>query len=182
MKVDIFNTDKKYNIIYADPPWVYKAWSKKGNNRSAENHYNTMQIQDICELPISNISDKDCVLLMWVTYPTLQEAFKVIEAWGFTYKTVAFTWVKRNKKSPTWFWGMGYWTRSNSEICLIATKGKPKRISAGVHQVIDAPIEQHSKKPDITRDKIIQLLGDIPKIELFARQTMKGWDCWGNEV
>ena len=182
MKVDIFNTDKKYNIIYADPPWVYKAWSKKGNNRSAENHYNTMQIQDICELPISNISDKDCVLLMWATYPTLQEAFKVIEAWGFTYKTVAFAWVKRNKKSPTWFWGMGYWTRSNSEICLIATKGKPKRISAGVHQVIDAPIEQHSKKPDITRDKIIQLLGDIPKIELFARQTMKGWDCWGNEV
>ena len=182
MFIDIHKTDKKYNIIYADPPWKYRAYSKKGLGRSAEKHYPTMSIDDICSLPVGNIADKDSILFMWVTFPTLNEAFKVIDAWGFEYKTVGFVWVKQNKKTPTLFWGMGFWTRANAEMCIIATKGKPKRISASVHQVIMSKIEEHSKKPDETRDRIVQLVGNLPRIELFARQQADGWDCWGNEV
>lgn len=176
--------EKKYQIIYADPPWQYKVWSKKGNGRSDESHYRTMNIEDIINLKefINKISDKNCILFIWVTYPCLKEALKVIDAWGFKYKTCGFTWVKKNKKSDSWFWGMGYWTRANSELCLIATKGKVKRISKKVHQIIDTPIEQHSRKPAIVRDKIIELVGDLSKIELFAREKVPGWDAWGNEI
>lgn len=173
---------KKYNIIYADPPWSYRVWSKKGLQRSAEDHYPTMRLDDICALPVSEIADKDSVLFLWATFPTLPCAFEVIKSWGFEYKTVAFVWVKRNKKTPSWFWGLGYWTRANAEICFLATKGKPKRISKRVHQVIDTPIEQHSKKPDEARKRIVELIGDLPRIELFARQQPSGWDVWGNEV
>ena len=114
--------------------------------------------------------------------PKLDECWELIEKWGFTYKTVAFTWVKRNKKSPSWFWGMGGWTRANAELCLIATKGKPKRINTGVHSVIDTSIEGHSKKPSLVRERIVALLGDLPRIELFARERHEGWDAWGNEI
>ena len=113
-----------------------------------------MGIEDICALPVSSLAAPDCALFMWVTFPTLPDAFKVIKSWGFTYKTVAFVWVKRNKKTPSLFWGLGHWTRANAEMCLLATKGKPKRISAKVHQIIDTPIEAHSKKPDETRNRI----------------------------
>jgi N6-adenosine-specific RNA methylase IME4 len=174
--------DKKYNIIYADPAWSYKVWSKKGQGRSAEHHYSTMNIDDIKNLPIQDIADDNCILFMWVTFPLLKDSFNVIESWGFTYKTVGFTWVKKNKKTDSWFWGMGHWTRANAELCLIATKGTIKRQSASVHQVIDTPIERHSKKPDIVRDKIVELVGDLPRIELFARETAEGWDSWGNEI
>lgn len=141
-----------------------------------------MTINDICKLPVKQIADKDCALFMWATFPNLEYAFQVLNAWGFTYKTIAFVWVKQNKKSDSLFWGMGFWTRANAEICIIATKGKPKRISASVHQIIMSRIEEHSKKPSVTRDKIIELIGDLPRIELFARQQTDGWDCWGNEV
>lgn len=141
-----------------------------------------MNIEDIQRLPVKEIAADDCILFMWVTFPTLQEAFSVIEAWGFTYKTVAFAWVKQNKRSPSLFWGMGHWTRANVELCLLATKGTPKRQSAAVHQIVLSPIEEHSKKPDVVREKIIELAGDLPRIELFARQTVDGWDTWGNEV
>ena len=124
-----------------------------------------MGMADICALPVADIAAPDCALFMWVTFPTLPDAFKVLEAWGFTYKTVAFVWVKRNKKSPSWFWGLGHWTRANAEMCLLATRGKPKRISAAVHQIIDSPIEEHSKKPDETRTRIVELVGDLPRIE-----------------
>lgn len=157
-------------------------YSEKGKGRSAENHYLTMTIQDICNLQVDKIADKNCVLFMWMTFPTLVEGLKVLEAWGFNYKTVAFVWIKQNKKTPTLFWGLGFWTRANAEICILAVKGKPKRISAKVHQVIISPIEEHSKKPDETRKRIVELLGDLPRIELFARQKTKGWDVWGNEV
>jgi len=173
---------KKYSIIYADPPWAYRVWSQKGAGRSAESHYPTMGIEDIRALPVSELAAKDCILFMWVTFPTIRDAFTVIDAWGFAYKTVAFAWVKQNKTTPSLFWGMGYWTRANVELCLLATKGHPKRYSAGVHQVVLAPIEEHSKKPDIVRDKIVELTGDVPRMELFARQVTPGWDVWGNEV
>jgi N6-adenosine-specific RNA methylase IME4 len=183
VKVDIFNTDKKYNIIYADPPWTFKTYSDKGKEKkSAECHYPCMNINDIYDLPIQNLASDDCVLFLWVTFPLLQEGLETIKRWGFTYKTIGFNWIKRNKKSDSLFWGLGYWTRANSEICLIATKGKPKRISKSVHSVVFTPIERHSQKPNEVRERIIQLCGDIPRIELFARQSFDGWDCWGNEV
>lgn len=181
MKVDIYNTDKKYNIIYADPAWSYKDKALAGN-RGACCKYSVMSIEDIAKLPIKNIAADDCILFMWVTMPKLNECFEVIKNWGFDYKTCAFTWVKQNKKSDSLFWGMGRWTRANAELCLIATKGKPKRRSAKVHSVIMSKIREHSRKPDETRQRIVELCGDIPRIELFARQYADGWDCWGNEV
>lgn len=112
----------------------------------------------------------------------LREALEVIEAWGFTYKTVAFNWVKQNKTGAGLFWGLGNWTRSNSEICLLAVKGKPKRMSASVHSVILSPVQQHSRKPAEARDRIVELMGDLPRIELFAREAAPGWDAWGDKA
>lgn len=181
MKVDIYNPNKKYSIIYADPPWSYKDKALAGN-RGACCKYDVMNIGDIGDLPIKNIAADDSILFMWVTMPKLNECFEVIEKWGFEFKTCAFTWIKQNKKSDSLFWGMGRWTRANAEICLIATKGKPKRQSAKVHSVIMSRIREHSRKPDETRERIVELCGDLPRIELFARQYAEGWDCWGNEV
>ena len=133
-------------------------------------------------LPVSELAAKDCTLFMWVTFPCLQEAFQVLEAWGFTYKTVAFVWVKQNRISDSLFWGMGYWTRANAELCLLATRGHPKRAAKDVHQVIISHVEKHSRKPDEVRKRIERLMGDQPRIELFAREKSPGWDVWGNEV
>ena len=176
--IDIYNTDNKYNIIYADPPWKY--W--EGGQKNQSLHYKTMTIKDICELPVKNIADTDCILFLWVTYPVLQECFKVIEAWGFEYSTAGFVWVKKNKIADTPFFGNGSWTRANSELCLIATKGSVLRLDASISQIIESPIEEHSKKPAVTRELITKLVGELPRIELFSRQTADGWDCWGNEV
>ena len=141
-----------------------------------------MKLSDICALSVADIADKDCALFMWATFPNLQEAFEVIEAWGFTFKTIAFVWCKKNRKADSWFTGLGHWTRANAEICLLATKGKPKCISKSVHQIVATPIERHSKKPDEVRKRIVELMGDLPKIELFAREKTDGWDVFGNEV
>lgn len=173
---------KKYGIIYADPPWHYRVYSKKGAGRSAESHYPTMTIEEIQALPVSELSDKDCALFMWITFPLLKESLSVLSAWGFKFKTIAFVWIKQNRKSDSLFWGMGYWTRANAEFCVLATKGKPKRMAKNVHQVIVSHIEEHSKKPDEARRRIVRLMGDLPRIELFARQKTAGWDVWGNEV
>jgi N6-adenosine-specific RNA methylase IME4 len=182
MNVDICSTQKKYSIIYADPPWEFSRWSNKAQ-RHVTGHYSTMTIQEIMDLPVKEIAADNAVLLMWATFPNLPLALKAIEAWGFTYKTCAFTWVKQNKKSESLFWGMGYYTRSNAEICLLATRGKPlPRLSHKVHSVIVSPVERHSKKPASTRERIVELFGNIPRIELFAREQIEGWDCWGNEV
>lgn len=141
-----------------------------------------MSLEELMALPVSDITDTDCALFLWATFPQLPEALRLIKAWGFQYKTVAFVWLKTNRKSETWFYGLGFWTRGNAEICLLATKGHPKRQSAGVHQFIVSPVERHSKKPGEARDKIIALMGDLPRIELFARQKSPGWDVWGNEI
>ena len=170
---------KKYPIIYADPPWRYSAKKMQG---AAENHYPTMSIDELCALPVAELAAKDSALFMWATFPQLPEALRLIRAWGFTYKSVAFVWLKKNRKADSWFYGLGFWTRANAEICLLATKGHPKRQAADIHQFIISPIEAHSKKPDETRDKIVALMGDLPRVELFARQTSPGWDVWGNEV
>ena len=142
----------------------------------------TMPDEELYRLPVSDLADKNCTLFLWCTFPKLPEAIKLISAWGFSFKTVAFVWVKQNKSGNGFFMGLGWWTRSNAEICLLAVKGKPRRKSAGVRQLIISPLEQHSKKPDVVRDNIVTLMGDLPRIELFARQPTTGWDVWGNEV
>lgn len=181
MKVDIFTTDKKYNIIYADPPWSYDFG--KSSSRFVGDKYPLMDKQSIGDLPVKDLCADNAVLLMWATFPRIDWALDTIKRWGFKYKTCAFTWVKQNRKSDSLFWGMGYYTRSNAEVCLLAVKGKPlERMSHKVHSVIMSPIQEHSKKPDETRERITELFGNLPRIELFARQHADGWDCWGNEV
>ena len=183
MKIDIYKTDKKYNIIDADRAWNYND-KRTGKRMSggASNHYDTMKIEDIKKLPIQDITDDNCMLFMWVTFPNLQEGLDTIKAWGFKYKTLGFSWIKTNKNNGKPFFGIGYYTKSNCEVCLIGVKGKPIKQSNSVSSVIISPREEHSKKPDSVRNKIVELCGDIPRIELFARQSVDGWDCWGNEV
>ena len=142
---------KKYNIIYADPPWRY---NDKGCQGAAEKQYRTMALEDICKLSVPEICAKDAVLFMWATYPKLAEALQVIKAWGFEYKTIAFQWIKLNKSGVGEFFGLGRWTRGNTEPCLLAVKGKPRRISAAVSQLIKSPLRKHSEKPPETRKKI----------------------------
>ena len=176
---------KKYNIIYADPPWKYndKMVMKgvHGDIKGADSFYNTLTMEDIKGLPIKDIADENCILFIWVTMPFLKEVFEVIEAWGFKYKTCGFCWVKRTKNNKI-HCGMGHYTRGNAELCLIATKGKIKRINNTVYQIVEAEIREHSRKPDEVRNRIVELLGNLPRVELFARQKAEGWDVWGNEV
>lgn len=175
---------KKYNIIYADPPWSYKDKRDKHPRMcgGATSHYNTMSLEQIKALPIKDLAADNCMLFLWVTFPNLQEGLDVIKAWGFTYKTLGFSWIKTNKNNGKPFFGIGYYTKSNCEVCLIGVKGKPIKVSNSVSSVVISPRQEHSKKPDEIRDKIIELCGDVPRIELFARQKTEGWDVWGNEV
>ena len=172
---------KKYQIIYADPPWSYEDKALAGE-RGAICKYPVMNAKDLALLPINNLASINSALFLWVTMPKLNEVFDLIQAWGFTYKTVAFTWIKTNKNSMGYFIGMGRWTRANAELCLLATKGKPIRMDASVPQLVVSDVMDHSHKPAIVRGKIVQLMGDLPRIELFARRRVEGWDCWGNEV
>jgi|TARA_Y100000310_G_C20624712_1_gene785217 site-specific DNA-methyltransferase (adenine-specific) len=184
---------KKYQIIYADPPWKYRLGKSMGTNfqGAADAEYKTMSMEDICKLKVSEITDKDCILFLWVTFPQLKEGLKVIEAWGFEYKTIGFNWIKQNRdKSP--FFGIGYYTKSNGEICLLATKGNPHKFvkDNSISQIVMTYKTKHSQKPPVVRKKIVQLLGDRPRLEMFARKEdtlfehkdWKGWDVWGNEV
>jgi len=141
-----------------------------------------MKKEDIALLPVSNITTDDCILFLWMIWNRLPDALYVMDKWGFKYVGSAFTWVKRSKGGDKWHFGMGGYTRQNSETCIFGIKGKPKRISASVRSVVDKPVMQHSKKPDEVRFRIVELMGDIPRIELFARQKTEGWDVWGNEV
>ncbi len=172
--------DKKYNIIYADPAWSYK--DKSLNRGGALKHYQTMSNVEIQNLQIQKISAENCILFIWATFPKIQEALDVIEHWGFKYKTMGFTWVKKNKKSTNTNLGMGYYTRCNPEQCLLATKGKNLKIKNNIKSLVIAERTIHSKKPDEVRNRIVELCGDLPRIELFARQKVEGWDSWGNEV
>ena len=145
-----------------------------------------MSIDELCALPVADLAAPDSALFLWATFPQLPEALRLIREWGFTYKSVAFVWLKKNRKAESWFYGLGFWTRANAEVCLLGVtpgfKAKTQIRAHNVHQIIEAPFEGHSKKPDETRQRIVELMGDIPRIELFARQRVDGWDCWGNEV
>lgn len=172
----------KYSVIYADPPWSFQAWSGEGTDRAAENHYPTMTQAEIEALPIGDLAADNCALFMWAVMPQLPEALRVIEAWGFTYKTCAFVWVKQTKDGERFATGMGYWTRANAEVCLLATRGSPQRLNADVHQVIASPRMEHSRKPEEVATRIERLVAG-PYIELFRRgESRPGWEAWGNQA
>lgn len=183
-----------YKAIVADPPWQFNSlWGGRPKktgagyaSRAIDAHYDTMTIEEICALQVAELADDDCVLFMWTCWPVLQKSFRVLDAWGFTYKTCAFSWMKADPyrlfaddKTP--FAGMGYWTRANTEPCLLATRGKPKRQARDVRQGVIAPRREHSRKPDCIHERVERLVAG-PYLELFARTARPGWSAWGNEV
>jgi len=186
-----------YGAMYADPAWRFEVWNgatavKARNSAStytsAAVHYQTMSYDELAALPISELAADDSALFLWICWPMLPQAMSLIETWGFVYKTCAFAWMKAHAGQIEMFrddldtsMGMGYWTRANSEVCLLATRGKPKRLNADVRQGIIAPRREHSRKPDGIHERIERLVTG-PYLELFARQRRTGWDCWGNET
>lgn len=186
-----------FRAIYADPPWRFATWNKQtavqkrgstSTYTSASVHYHTMAADDIAALPVREVAADDCALFLWICWPMLSEAMALIEAWGFTYKTCAFSWMKAHAQQIDMFrddadasMGMGYWTRANSEPCLLATRGAPKRLSADVRQGIIEPRREHSRKPDCVPSRIERLVAG-PYLELFARTTRPGWTVWGNQT
>lgn len=176
--------DKKYNIILADPPWQYnnRANHKTTFGRGACGHYELMTMDEIKNLPIQSLSKENCALFLWTTFPFIDKQIRLFEHWGFQYRTVGFTWVKTNKNNSKPFFGVGYYTKSNAEVCLLGIKGKMKPVSNKVSSVIISPRREHSRKPDEVRDRIVELFGDIPRIELFARERVEGWDSIGFDL
>jgi N6-adenosine-specific RNA methylase IME4 len=172
---------KRYGVIYADPPWTFATYSVKGKGRSPEAHYDCMSLEELEKLPVGDWAAPDSVLLLWATDPLLDKAFELIRAWGFTYKTVGFYWVKLNKSGRGFFTGLGFWTRANPEPCLLATKGRPKRLASDVAKLVVSPRREHSRKPDEIYERI-ERLAPGPYLELFARTARPGWDAWGAEV
>lgn len=170
----------KYNVILCDPPWSYND-KMRGHTFSLDHEYPTQSLNWIASLPVQDIAAKDCALFLWATNPLLEDAFRVINAWGFKYKTVAFYWVKQTNKS-NWAYNLGRWTMGSVEACLLAVRGKPKRVQRNVRQLVIAPRGRHSEKPLEVHSRIVELMGDVPRIELFARQRVPGWDAIGNEI
>lgn len=178
----------QYRVIYADPPWSFATYSRKGKGRSADAWYDTMTLESIMALPVADWAADDCVLLMWTTDPLLEKSFNVLRAWGFTYKTVGFYWAKLNKSEGgmvfgerSFFTGMGFWTRANPEPCLLATRGKPSRVGTAVRKLVISPRREHSRKPDEVYDRV-EALVDGPYLEMFSRNDRAGWDSWGAEA
>jgi N6-adenosine-specific RNA methylase IME4 len=167
-----------YGAILADPPWNFRTWSAKGQGRAPS--YPTMSIEEIAALPVGSLAASDCALFLWATWPMMPQALRVIERWGFAFKTCAFCWLKVNADGSP-FAGLGYWSRANTEPCLLATRGKPRRLHADVRQAVVAPRREHSRKPDGIHERIERLVGG-PYLELFARETHPGWTAWGAEV
>jgi N6-adenosine-specific RNA methylase IME4 len=173
--VALAESGKHFSVIYADPAWPWKTWSPLGGTQSSvDHHYGTSEIDEIKALPVAALAANDCVLFLWGTWPWLPQAIEVVSAWGFNYKTCAFVWVKQTADRTGLHTGMGYFTRSNSEICLLATKGSPQRLAADVLQVVLAPVGEHSAKPEEVRGRIERLFGG-PYLELYARKSAPGW-------
>lgn len=170
--------NKKYNIIYADPPWTFEQKAVRGN---ANDQYPTMTLEEIKSLPVSQISEDNAALFLWVVMALLPEALEVIQAWGFKYKTLAFVWIKGTESTPLTT-GVGWYTRPSAELCLLSMKGRLDRANHDVYQVHHSINRRHSQKPNEFRERIVKLFGDIPRIELFARRKAVGWDVWGNEA
>jgi len=180
--------NKKYNIIYADPPWKYSSKSAVNNTSGSEikslnEHYNTMSLEELKTLPIKNITEKDAVCFMWSTDSHINEALEIYKSWGFEYKTIAFNWIKTTTKG-NFYKNVAPWTMKSSEICLLGVKGRMSKYkkSNNIESLVFAERTKHSKKPQEVRNRIELLFGNLPRIELFARQKVDGWDSWGNEV
>lgn len=183
----------KFRCILADPPWAYRTWSKKGLGKSAEKHYRTMDIAAVKTLPVSGYAADDCWLFLWSTGPHLALAFDVMAAWDFKYSGMGFVWVKwqrsltrdriiRTDMVEKWLhFGPGHTTRKNAEFCLLGRRGKAKRISASVREVIISPVREHSRKPDVTHERIEQFC-EGPRLELFGRRQRPGWVVRGDQV
>lgn len=178
-----------YRVVYTDPPWRFAAWSHRGEGRGAVQHYPCMEIDEIKALPVAAIAADDAALFLWVVQPMLPQALDLVAAWGFTFKTVAFAWVKIKGKQDRLFYtgadvrlGLGYHTRSGFEQCWLATRGDGyERLTKGEPQVVFSPLREHSRKPDEIADAITRLCGG-PRIELFARSRRPGFDAWGTEI
>jgi N6-adenosine-specific RNA methylase IME4 len=186
LAVDTFGEEiggQKHEIIYADPGWRYRDKAKAGSRGVDGKYKSTMSMDEIVDLPVQQIATDNAYLFLWVTSPLIGEIIQsgLMKHWGFKQKNVAFTWIKTTKHGKL-HWGMGNWTRANPEFCLLGIRGKPKRISCAVHSVVMAPIGPHSRKPDVVRDRIVELCGDLPRVELFARQRTPGWLAWGDEL
>lgn len=185
----------RYPVILIDPPVPFEAWGKRPggiDSRAAEAHYSTMTWDDLNGLgaAIQAVAAPDCCLFLWMCQPLLIETLAMAAAWGFEYKTKAFSWVKTYVNSPsTFFVGMGYWTRANTEDVLLFTRGNPHRTSKRVYQVLAtldtpaviAPMTRHSEKPDEVQDRIERLV-DGPYLEIFGRRRRPGWSTVGNEL
>jgi N6-adenosine-specific RNA methylase IME4 len=186
-----------FGTILADPPWRFRTWNKatavkrrgsRGTNVSASVHYKTLSLEEISALPVGEYAADDCALFLWACWPTLLDALDVIKAWGFVYKTCGFDWMKAHTGQIDMFrddgdalCGMGYWTRANSEPCLLATRGKPKRQHRDVRMGIIEPRREHSRKPDCVHGRIERLVAG-PYLELFGRQERPNWTVRGDEV
>lgn len=170
----------RYAVILADPPWYFKNFSEKGEEKNPVAHYNCMSIDDIKALPVSGLAAPDAALIMWATAPMLPQAIAVMDAWGFTFKS-AGAWAKQSSTGQKWAFGTGYCYRSAAEFWLLGTLGKPKQKVKNVRNLIISPIREHSRKPDEMRQNI-EKLWDGPYLELFAREPAKGWDSWGNQT
>jgi N6-adenosine-specific RNA methylase IME4 len=170
-------SNRRYAVLYADPPWHFEVYNEEsGVERAAGNHYFTMPLNEICALPVLSLAAPDAVLFMWTTAPHLRESFDVLAAWGFEYKT-NIVWVKDKI-------GLGYFIRNQHELLLVATRGDMPSPSPANRpsSVIDAPRREHSRKPDEAYALIERMYPELPKIELFARNTRPGWDAWGSEI
>jgi len=175
-----------YKVIYADPPWSYKTFSKPKEgtvpHRSKDEPYKSMTAEELLALPVHKIAAKDCVLHMWVISSHLDQALALGAAWGFTFKSLGMVWVKTQKHNPEVpKMGMGKWFRQEAEICLLFTCGKPKRVSAGVRQTILEPAREHSRKPDVAYE-LVEALTDGPYLEMFSRSSREGWEAMGNQA
>lgn len=168
-----------YGLIMADPPWLFRNWSKKGERKNPTSHYDCLSLEDIKEMQVGHLAAPDCALWLWATNPMLPKAFEVIEAWGFTFKTAGH-WVKRTKNGHLAF-GTGYCLRSVGEPFLIATIGSPK-FARNVRSVVDAKVREHSRKPEEAYQAAEKLIPNVPRLELFSRQERPGWDVYGNEI
>jgi N6-adenosine-specific RNA methylase IME4 len=171
---------KRYGAILSDPPWHWRARSAKGTGRGAVAHYSVMDFNDLAAMDVAKYAADDCVLFLWATDPMLPKAMELIERWGFVYKTVGFYWAKTTK-TGSFHTGMGYWSRANVEQCLLATRGKPKRLAKDVRRLLVAPRQEHSRKPAEVRDRIVRLVGG-PYLEMFSRESALGWDSLGDQA
>jgi site-specific DNA-methyltransferase (adenine-specific) len=179
--------NQKFNILLVDPPWAYPSRNRKDYGGAAESHYSTMTLEELCKLPVPSIAADDSVIFLWATWPRLKDSIRLMEEWGFIYRTLGFIWVKLFKcgKFASGM-GMGFFTKEGSEPCLLGTKSTHRNSMVAarhdISSIIISPRNIHSRKPAEVREKIVQLFGDLPRCELFAREKTEGWKCFGNEI